>query len=166
MTNETDDKPVLLLVDDDEVYCEVLGDALRKRGYEVSIAHDLANAVQLAQQTEPEYAVVDLRIGTESGLELVKQLAVLDENTRIIMLTGYPTIDSAVECTKLGAFKYLEKPYDFEKLVEVIKEAYEARLKKKVANNKKRMEEIQSLSLRETPLGLLRALARLDNEEK
>ena len=82
------------------------------------------------------------------------------------MLTGHATIDSAVESTKLGAFKYLEKPYDFEKLVEVIKEAYEARLKKKFEHNQKRMEEIQKLSIGSSPLGLLKALARLDDGEK
>jgi two-component system NtrC family response regulator len=71
-----------------------------------------------------------------------------------------------VEATKLGAFKYLEKPYAFEKLVEVIKEAYEARLKKKFEHNKKRMDEIQKLSFGQSPLGILRALADLDNEEK
>ena len=104
------EKPLLLLVDDDEVYCEVLGDALRRRNYAVSIAHDLATALELAKQTEPEYAVVDLRIGTESGLELVKQLATLDENTRIVMLTGYASVATAVESIKLGAVHYLTKP--------------------------------------------------------
>jgi two-component system response regulator RegA len=104
------EKPVLLLVDDDEIYCEVLGDALRKRNYAVSTAHNLADALGLAREMEPEYAVVDLRIGTESGLELVKQLAELDENTRIIMLTGYASVATAVESIKLGAVHYLTKP--------------------------------------------------------
>ena len=74
-TSTLPDKPSLLLVDDDEVYCEVLGDALTRRDYAVSIAHNLGKALQLAGEIEPEYAVVDLRIGHESGLELVKQLA-------------------------------------------------------------------------------------------
>lgn len=100
----------LLLVDDDEIYCEVLADALDKRGYHVTIAHNLANAMQLARRQEPEYAVVDLRIGTESGLELVKQLSELDENTRIVMLTGYASVATAVESIKLGALHYLTKP--------------------------------------------------------
>jgi DNA-binding NtrC family response regulator len=100
------------------------------------------------------------------GTQILKVLKERHKYLEIIMLTGYATIDSAVECTKLGAFKYLEKPYDFEKLVEVIKEAYEARLKKKFEHNKKHMEEIQKLSLRESPLGLLRALAHLDDDEK
>jgi two-component system, response regulator RegA len=111
------EKPVLLLVDDDEIYCEVLGDALRKRNYAVSTAHNLADALALAREMEPEYAVVDLRIGTESGLELVKQLAALDENTRIIMLTGYASVATAVESIKLGAVHYLTKPATADEVV-------------------------------------------------
>jgi len=110
MGNNDTENPVLLLVDDDEIYCEVLGDALTKRNFEVSTAHNLATALQLARDIEPEYAVIDLRIGTESGLELVKQLAALDENTRIIMLTGYASVATAVESIKLGAVHYLTKP--------------------------------------------------------
>jgi two-component system response regulator RegA len=111
------EKPVLLLVDDDEIYCEVLGDALRKRNYAVSTAHNLADALGLAREMEPEYAVVDLRIGTESGLELVKQLAELDENTRIVMLTGYASVATAVEAIKLGAVHYLAKPANADEVV-------------------------------------------------
>ena len=111
MNSETHtDNPVLLLVDDDETYCSVLGDALEKRHYEVHVACDLATALELARQHEPEFAVVDLRIGTESGLELVKQLAELDENTRIVMLTGFASVTTAVEAIKLGAVHYLAKP--------------------------------------------------------
>ena len=113
----TDEQAELLLVDDDEVYCEVLGDALSRRGYRVSVAHNLHDALELARQTEPEYAVVDLRIGTESGLELVKQLAALDENTRIVMLTGYASVATAVESIKLGAVHYLTKPATADEVV-------------------------------------------------
>jgi two-component system response regulator RegA len=116
--NVTDnDNPVLLLVDDDEIYCRVLGDALKRRDYQVLTAHDLAAALQLARTHEPEYAVVDLRIGMESGLELVKQLAELDENTRIVMLTGYASVATAVEAIKLGAVHYLAKPANADEVV-------------------------------------------------
>ena len=116
--NVTDnDNPVLLLVDDDEIYCSVLGDALKRRDYQVLTAHDLAAALQLARTHEPEYAVVDLRIGMESGLELVKQLAELDENTRIVMLTGYASVATAVEAIKLGAVHYLAKPANADEVV-------------------------------------------------
>lgn len=110
-------QPELLLVDDDEIYCEVLGDALEKRNYTVSVAHNLADAMELACRVEPEYAVVDLRIGTESGLELVKKLSKLDENTRIIMLTGYASVATAVESIKLGAVHYLTKPATADEVV-------------------------------------------------
>jgi two-component system response regulator RegA len=111
------DKPALLLVDDDAVYCEVLGDALTRRNYDVTTAHNLKDAIDFARATEPEYAVVDLRIGTESGLELVKLLSKLDENTRIIMLTGYASVATAVESIKLGAIHYLSKPATTDEVV-------------------------------------------------
>ena len=117
MENE---QPVLLLVDDDEIYCEVLGDALKKRDYDVSIAHNLKDALDLAIRTEPEYAVVDLRIGSESGLELVKRLSTLDENTRIVMLTGYASVATAVESIKLGAVHYLTKPATADEIVSAL----------------------------------------------
>ncbi len=116
-TETSSESPALLLVDDDEIYCEVLGDALTKRNYAVSIAHNLSDALQLAERMEPEYAVVDLRIGTESGLELVKQLAALDENTRIVILTGYASVATAVESIKLGAIHYLTKPATADEIV-------------------------------------------------
>jgi two-component system response regulator RegA len=105
-----DERPVLLLVDDDVVYCQVLGDALKTRDYDVHIAHDLTTALRLAREQQPEFAVIDLRIGAESGLELVKEIAALDENIRTVMLTGYASIATAVEAIKLGAVHYLTKP--------------------------------------------------------
>ncbi|MCG6900745.1 MAG: response regulator transcription factor [Gammaproteobacteria bacterium] len=116
-TETSSESPALLLVDDDEIYCEVLSDALTKRNYAVSIAHNLSDALQLAECMEPEYAVVDLRIGSESGLELVKQLAELDENTRIVILTGYASVATAVESIKLGAIHYLTKPATADEIV-------------------------------------------------
>ena len=112
-----DERPVLLLVDDDEVYCRVLGDALTKRDYAVHLAHDLTMAIQLARETQPEFAVIDLRIGTESGLELVKQLAQLDDTIRTLVLTGYASIATAVEAIKLGAVHYLAKPANADEIV-------------------------------------------------
>jgi len=82
------------------------------------------------------------------------------------MLTGHATVDSAVECTKLGAFKYLEKPYDFDKLVEALKQAYQTRMEKKFESNQKRMEAIQQIALGQSPLGLLREMAQLDDDRK
>jgi two-component system response regulator RegA len=113
----TPDSPQLLLVDDDVTFCAVLKPALEKRNFQVSIANDVKTGIALAEQTEPEYAVIDLRIGHDSGLELVKKLISLDGNTRIVMLTGFASIATAVEAIKLGAIHYLTKPANADEIV-------------------------------------------------
>ncbi len=114
------DKPRLLLVDDDNVFCTVLKSALEKRNYEVLVANDVSNGILLAEQSLPEYAVIDLRIGYESGLELVKALISLDDNTQIVMLTGFASIATAVEAIKLGAVHYLTKPANADEIVNAL----------------------------------------------
>jgi two-component system, response regulator RegA len=111
------DNPHLLLVDDDETFCEVLRGSLEKRNFEVFTAHNVESGTRLAEQVEPEYAVIDLRIGFESGLEMVKQLIALDSNTQIVMLTGFASIATAVEAIKLGATHYLTKPANADEIV-------------------------------------------------
>jgi two-component system NtrC family response regulator len=76
------------------------------------------------------------------------------------------SIDSAVEATKLGAYSYMEKPYDFEKLLATLKEAYETRLKKKFEHDQRRMKEIETLAMGSSPMGILKSLMRLDDDEK
>ena len=115
------DKPRLLLVDDDETFCIVLKSALEKRNYEVIVANDVEKGITLAEQNEPEYAVIDLRIGHQSGLELVKKLISLDGNTQIVMLTGFASIATAVEAIKLGAIHYLTKPANADEIVAALK---------------------------------------------
>jgi two-component system response regulator RegA len=117
MTEIEDPRPSLLIVDDDEVFCAVLGDALRERGYQVVTAHTLDAGLDQAQKLEPEYAVVDLRIGRDSGLVLAERLHAMDENTRIVILTGYASIATAVEAIKLGAVHYLAKPADADEIL-------------------------------------------------
>ena len=114
------DKPNLLLVDDDETFCSVLKPALEKRNFQVSIANDVKSGISLAEQTEPEYAVIDLRIGHDSGLEMVKKLISLDDNTQIVMLTGFASIATAVEAIKLGAIHYLTKPANADEIVNAL----------------------------------------------
>ncbi len=114
---ENSEQPRLLLVDDDTTFCMVLQQALEKRQFDVFVAHDLESGIKIAEEVEPEYAVIDLRIGHESGLSLVKRLVELDDNTRILILTGYASIATAVEAIKLGAIHYLTKPADADEIV-------------------------------------------------
>lgn len=114
------DKPHLLLVDDDVTFCAVLKNALEKRNFEVFVAHDVESGTKLAENEEPEYAIIDLRIGYESGLELVKKLIHLDSNTQIVMLTGFASIATAVEAIKLGATHYLTKPANTDEIINAL----------------------------------------------
>ena len=111
------EKPSLLLVDDDETFCTVLSRALEKRGFDVTIAHNVEQALPLAKNNPPEFAVVDLKMDGASGLVLTKALHELDPATRIVMLTGYASIATAVEAIKLGATQYLAKPANADEIV-------------------------------------------------
>jgi two-component system response regulator RegA len=114
MTDRHDetDQPTLLIVDDDDTFRSTLGDALGRRGFLVSTAPDSASAVAVAGTTPFEYALVDIRMPGESGLDLVTKLRALDEGTRIVVMTGYGTIASAVVAMKNGAIDYITKPVD------------------------------------------------------
>ena len=109
--------PSLLLVDDDTTFCHVLSRALEKRGFAVTVAHSVEQALPLAQANPPEYAVVDLKMEGASGLVLIQSLHELDAATRIVVLTGYASIATAVEAVKLGATQYLAKPANADEIV-------------------------------------------------
>jgi len=106
-----------LLVDDDEVFCMVLTRAIERRGYSVLSATNSADAIKLAQIHHPAFSIVDLRIGEESGLLLVENLVQCNPDIRIVMLTGYASIATAVQAIKLGARHYLTKPADADEII-------------------------------------------------
>lgn len=117
MTTPNSDKPTLLLVDDDATFTGVLQRALEKRGYCVTTANSVETALPLAEANPPEFAVLDLKMTGASGLVLVQKLHELDAATRIVMLTGYASIATAVEAIKLGATQYLSKPANADEIV-------------------------------------------------
>ena len=117
MTDSNEDAASLLLVDDDVTFCQVLKRALEKRGFCISVAHSVEEAIPIAEKNPPEFAIVDLKMGGAPGLALVKILHQLDPNTRIVMLTGYASIATAVEAIKLGATQYLAKPANADEIV-------------------------------------------------
>jgi two-component system response regulator RegA len=107
----------LLLVDDNADFCAVLSMALRRRGFEVTVAHSVEDATPLAESNPPDYAVVDLKMEGASGLVLVRHLHELNPDARIVVLTGYASIATAVEAVKLGATQYLSKPANADEIV-------------------------------------------------
>lgn len=111
------DRPSILIVDDDMTFAAVLGAAFAARGFTVRLAYDALEGCDLAADDSPEYAVVDLKMPGPSGLEVVKRLHALDEHTRVVVLTGYASIATAVEAIKLGAVYYLAKPADADEIL-------------------------------------------------
>lgn len=102
----------LLIVDDDEPLCQRLARAMERRGFIVRTADTVAAGVAAATEHPPVFAVVDLRLGDGSGLQVVEALRKFRPNARIVMLTGYGNIATAVAAVKAGAVDYLPKPVD------------------------------------------------------
>jgi two-component system response regulator RegA len=102
----------LLIVDDDETFREVVARAMTRRGYAVRTAGDFDSALRAAAGLPPSHALVDLRMPGPSGLKLIPALKETAPDVRIVVLTGYASIATAVEAIKLGAVQYLAKPVD------------------------------------------------------
>nr|NIV91731.1 response regulator [candidate division KSB1 bacterium] len=136
------------------------------RDFDVTTATEGKIAVKAAKKGKFDVAILDMKMPGMDGMELLQILKKKHKFLEVIILTGHGAIDSAVEATKLGAYSYLEKPYDFEKLLEVLKKAYEARLRKKFEHDKKRMEELEMLSMGTSPMGILKSLMHMDDDEK
>ena len=127
---------------------------------------DGEQALAVLESEPPDVMVLDLKMPGIDGIEVLRRVKDTRPDIEVIILTGYGGIDSAVEATKLGAYAYLEKPYNFENLLEVLQKAFETRLKKKFEHDKKRMEEIEMLSMGTSPMGILRSLMHLDDDDR
>ncbi len=118
MSVKTDGKGVpqsersLLIVEDDAIFLGRLARAMERRGFTVSTAESVASGTAAARMVKPSYAVVDLRLGDGSGLDVVAALREVRPDSRVVMLTGYGNIATAVAAVKAGAVDYLTKPAD------------------------------------------------------
>lgn len=110
--DEIGDDPSLLLVDDDQAFVERLARALQKRGFVPRTAASVAAARAAVAEAAPAYAVIDLRLEDGSGLDVVDDLRQARPDARIVVLTGYGAIATAVAAVKMGATDYLAKPAD------------------------------------------------------
>lgn len=164
--SEETKKIKILLVDDEADFIESVGEWLTSRHFDVTIATRGEEAIKSARRGGYDLALLDLKMPGMDGTEVLKILKKKHKFLEAVILTGHASLDSAVECTKLGAFGYLEKPCESEKLAEVLKDAYAARLKKKFEYDQKRADEIAVLAAGSSPMGILRALVHLDDEEK
>ena len=112
-----EDRKTVLVIDDDDVFRLRMCRALYDRGWDTAEAADAPSALRIAADLSPDLAIVDLRLGDNSGLDLVPQLRTIDETTCIIMLTGYGSIPTAIAATRLGADHFLTKPSGAEQIL-------------------------------------------------
>jgi len=117
LTKSEQEELSVLIADDDEQFRIRLGRALEARGWEVFLAANGAQAIALARENAPGLAIVDLRLGSESGLDLVRALRPLDATMTIIMLTGWGSIATALEAVRGGADHYMSKPVDADQII-------------------------------------------------
>ena len=114
----SNDERRLLIIDDDESYREVLARTLSRKGFAVSTAASAESALQACRIRDPDYILLDLNLNGQSGLNLIQPLLGLAPGCRIVLLTGYASIQTAVGALKLGACHYLPKPAN---LIDIVK---------------------------------------------
>ncbi|WP_458525781.1 response regulator transcription factor [Onishia taeanensis] len=112
----------LLIIDDDEMFCHVMQRAMSRRGFEVMVAHDADQALAHARHAPPQIATLDLKLEHSSGLKLLPELLELVPACRVVVLTGYSSITTAVEAIKLGAANYLCKPADADEILAALEQ--------------------------------------------
>ena len=110
----------LLIVDDDEIFCQVLANALENREFKTQQAYNFRQTQDVIREWKPQYAVVDLRIGHDSGLKVCQLLLETLPSIQIVILTGYASIATAVEAIKLGVIQYLTKPTDVDTILNAL----------------------------------------------
>jgi two-component system response regulator RegA len=133
----------VLLVEDDAVFASAMARALRARGFAVAVAGGAAGALECVREQPPRFAIVDLKLGEDSGLALIPELHAAVPSMRILLLTGYASIATAVEAIKRGAHDYLAKPVDADAVVRALLDDGDA-------------EILETAELPESPLRLQR----------
>ena len=152
----------LLIVDDEEQFLESISKSLELRDFHVIAVNRGEKAIEAAKSNPIDIALVDLKMPGISGEETLKLLKQEHKWMEVVILTGHGAVDSAVECTKSGAYSYLQKPCELNQLLEVLQDAY----KKKVMNRKKiekeLMDKLLKISISSTPREILRKLREMD----
>lgn len=129
-----DNYKTVLIVEDDETLAQSLERSFIRRGYEAKTVYNSFEASEILKKFHPRYAVVDLKMHGESGLEVIKKLHAFDDRIKIVMLTGYASITTTIEAIKAGACYYLAKPANVDDIIKAFSEQQpEAKKEKKTS---------------------------------
>lgn len=160
------EKIKLLIVDDEINFLHSIAKRLEIRDFDVVTATNGTEAVSAANSHKFDIALLDLKMPGMDGRQVLETLKKEHKYIEVIILTGHGSLESAVECTKLGAFGYLPKPYEFDKLLEILKDAFSKRMQKKFENDNERIQQLMEIAAGSSPIGILREMKKLDNRDK
>ena len=160
----SDKKIRLLDVDDEERFLTTLSKRLALRDFDVTPVTSGEEALEKARTTGYDIVLLDLKMPGMSGEEVLQALKRDHPDLEVIILTGHGSVDSAVECLKTGSYHYLQKPCEMDDLVSVLKDAYMARLKKRLELDEERLQRMLGFSDGDAPMTILRRLRELDKK--
>jgi len=154
----------LLIVDDEEQFLSSISKSLSVRDFNVVAVNRGEKAIEAARSTPIDIALVDLKMPGIDGEETLKKLKAEHKWMEVIIMTGHGTIDSAVECTRSGAYSYLQKPCALDHLLDALKSAYKKRVMSRKKIEEKKMDELLKLSISGSARDILRRLKEIDKE--
>ena len=114
-------------MDDDEAVCDLFARILTPEGYQVIVAPNGQKALEIATERKPSLAFLDIRMPGMNGIDTLRALKRIDKDIQVVMVTGYSTLDTAIEAMRFGAFDYIRKPFDKDKLEGLAKEGTKRR---------------------------------------
>lgn len=155
----------LLIVDDEEQFLESISKSLELRDFHVIAVNRGDKAIEAAKQQHIDVALVDLKMPGISGEETLRLLKQEHRWLEVVILTGHGALQSAVECTKIGAFSYLQKPCELSALIEALQAAYKQKVMNRRQIEEKKMEKLLQISTSSSPRDILRRLRELDEGE-
>jgi two-component system response regulator RegA len=112
----------ILVIDDDEAFCRTLSRSLERHSLQVFAAHSAEEALASVKEHQQDKAVLDLRLGDDSGIQLIRPLLEIAPGMRIVVLTGFASLTTAVQAIKLGAINYLAKPVNVQSILKAFEE--------------------------------------------
>ena len=154
----------LLIVDDESRFAATIASRLRLRGLDVRTAGNGVEGLELARRESFDLALIDLKMPGLDGGQVVARLKADHPHIEAIILTGHGTLDSVVELSKAGAFTCLPKPFELDKLMVTLQQAYVVRLKNKFAADPDMIDQIEGIACGENARVILEQLRQLDRD--
>ncbi len=151
----------ILIVDDEARFLQALSQRLSLRDFDVTPFTDGRDAIEAARQQPFDIALLDLKMPGMSGEQVLATLKAEHPDMEVVILTGHGSIDSAVDCTRSGSYRYLQKPCETDTLLSVLREAYQHRIQRRLALTEERMNAMLGSAVGESPLAILRRLKEI-----